>query len=59
MIFDIYNENSYKHINDWLQEVNRYAAEDSVKILIGNKIDKGGERVISTSEAQVSLILII
>lgn len=47
MVYDITNEDSFRHIHDWLQEVNRYAAETTSKLLVGNKADLNDQRVIS------------
>ena len=52
MVYDITNEDSFKHMNDWFIEVNRYASEDTCKLLLANKIDKPN-RVISTEQGQV------
>ena len=51
MIYDITSQESFNHVNDWLNEVNRYAAEGTVKILIGNKCDKPN-RVVSFEKGQ-------
>ncbi|KAJ1400929.1 Rab1 family GTPase putative [Ochromonadaceae sp. CCMP2298] len=51
MVYDVGSEDSFKHINDWFVEVNRYAAENTCKLLVGNKIDKA-EKIISTERGQ-------
>lgn len=51
MVYDVTNEDSFRHINDWLQEVNRYAAETTCKLLVGNKVDLPN-RIISTESAR-------
>lgn len=47
MVYDVTNEDSFRHINDWLMEVNRYASETTCKLIVGNKTDLPN-RVIST-----------
>lgn len=47
MVYDVTNEGSFRRIGDWLQEVNRYAAETTCKLIVGNKVDLPG-RVVST-----------
>ena len=47
MVYDVTNEDSFRHINDWLLEVNRYASESTSKLIVGNKTDLPN-RVIST-----------
>lgn len=47
MVYDVTNEDSFRHISDWLQEVNRYASETTCKLIVGNKVDLPG-RVVTT-----------
>jgi len=51
MVYDVTSEVSFDHINDWFVEVNRYAAENTCKILVGNKIDKA-DKIVPTEKAQ-------
>ena len=53
VIYDTTNESSFNHINPWIQEVDRYVPEGSAKIIVGNKIDKTDNKVISTDKAKV------
>ena len=55
MVFDVTNEDSFRHVNDWLEEVNRYAAEDTCKLLVGNKCDKEAERIVPAATAKVKM----
>lgn len=50
MVYDVTSLESFKHVNDWLLEVNRYAAETTVKLLVGNKCDRE-DRIVSTEMA--------
>eukprot|EP00927_Polykrikos_kofoidii_P067259 TRINITY_DN6276_c0_g2_i1.p1 TRINITY_DN6276_c0_g2~~TRINITY_DN6276_c0_g2_i1.p1 ORF type:complete len:206 (-),score=48.10 TRINITY_DN6276_c0_g2_i1:221-838(-) len=52
MVYDICDRESFAHVDDWLIEVNRYVAESTCKILIGNKADMESERRVSTEEAR-------
>ena len=52
MVFDVTNNDSFDHVNDWLKEVNRYAAEGTVKLLVGNKCDRTADRVITEEQAK-------
>mmetsp|Transcript_6489 Transcript_6489/g.7419 ORF Transcript_6489/g.7419 Transcript_6489/m.7419 type:complete len:206 (-) Transcript_6489:1274-1891(-) len=47
MTYDVTNQDSFDHVQDWLQEVNRYANEGTCKLLIGNKSDRE-DKVVST-----------
>mmetsp|Transcript_54475 Transcript_54475/g.129845 ORF Transcript_54475/g.129845 Transcript_54475/m.129845 type:complete len:214 (+) Transcript_54475:109-750(+) len=52
MVYDICERESFNHVDDWLNEVNRYVNESTCKILIGNKCDLESERQVSTEEAR-------
>ena len=52
MVFDVTSTDSFDHVNDWLKEVNRYAAEGTVKLLVGNKSDRTADKVVSESQAK-------
>jgi Ras-related protein Rab-1A len=52
MVFDVTSNDSFDHVNDWLKEVNRYAAEGTVKLLVGNKCDRTADRVVSEEQAK-------
>lgn len=47
-------QESFEHIQDWLNEVNRYASEGTCKLLVGNKSDRH-DKVVSTEKAKVRL----
>lgn len=51
MVYDVANEESFNHVNDWFVEVNRYSPEGTSKILVGNKTDKS-DKVVPTEKAQ-------
>eukprot|EP00939_MAST-03C_sp_MAST-3C-sp1_P003528 g3528.t1 len=52
MVYDVSRRDSFDHVQDWLNEVNRYAKEESCeKLLIGNKCDRG-DRLVSEAEGQ-------
>jgi small GTP-binding protein len=52
LVYDVTSEESSNHINDWFIEVNRYASENTCKLLVGNKIDKP-DKVVATEKAKV------
>jgi len=45
--FDLTNKVSYDNVQQWLQEVDRFAAEDALKIIVGTKCDLEGERMVN------------
>ena len=52
MVFDVTSVESFDHVNDWLKEVNRYAADGTVKLLVGNKCDRTADRVVTEQQAK-------
>lgn len=51
MTYDVTNKDSFDHVQDWLQEVNRYANEGTCKLLIGNKSDRE-DKAVTTTEGE-------
>ena len=51
IVYDVENKDSFRHINDWLGEVGRYAPPNTVKLIVGNKSDSSS-KIISTSTAE-------
>ena len=49
-MFDKTDPNSFKHVDDWMEEVNRFGHESAVKMLVGNKADL--ENAVSAEEAE-------
>jgi Ras-related protein Rab-1A len=52
MVYDVTSSESFDHVNDWLKEVNRYAAEGTVKLLVGNKSDRVNDKVVTAEDAK-------
>lgn len=48
VVFDITNKDSFQNVRNWVDQANRHAKPDSVKILIGNKCDLEHERIVKT-----------
>ena len=44
---------SFANVKIWLQEIDRYAADNVVKILVGNKYDLAYLRQVEKEAAQV------
>jgi Ras-related protein Rab-1A len=45
IVFDITNANSYQNVTNWLGEIERYAYDSALKILVGNKSDLDSREV--------------
>ncbi|KAK3586148.1 hypothetical protein CHS0354_033272 [Potamilus streckersoni] len=52
LLYDVTNKNSFDNIRAWLAEINEYAQEDVVIMLLGNKADMTAERVIRKEEGE-------
>ena len=52
IVYDVTKEDSYEHIDEWYQEVENNADQDTMIYLIGNMIDKKDERVIHPETAK-------
>lgn len=50
LVYDTTDRESYSHVDSWLTEVNKYANEKTVKVLVGNKSDKTNDRLVTTDE---------
>lgn len=52
MVYDTTSTESFDHVSDWLKEVNRYAAEGTSKLLVGNKCDRTSDRTVTEAQAK-------
>jgi len=52
MVYDVTNHESFEHVEEWLNEVNRHASESTLKLLVGNKADLEDDRKVTAQEAK-------
>ncbi|XP_076453593.1 ras-related protein Rab-37-like isoform X4 [Babylonia areolata] len=52
LLYDVTNKASFDNIRAWLAEINEYAQEDVVIMLLGNKCDSTSERVIRKEDGE-------
>ena len=52
IVYDVTDNNSFDHIKNWMDDINKHAKSDVLKILVGNKCDLVNKRVISTERGQ-------
>uniref|UniRef100_A0A6B2LRE6 Uncharacterized protein n=1 Tax=Arcella intermedia TaxID=1963864 RepID=A0A6B2LRE6_9EUKA len=52
LVYDITNLESFVNIPKWLGEIDRFASDGVVILLVGNKCDMEMERKVMTQEAQ-------
>ena len=51
LVYDVTDVNALEGVRQWLNEINRYAANEADRILVGNKIDAKSEKKIDTDTA--------
>jgi len=52
VVYDVTDSESFENVKMWLKEIERYAADYVEKLLIGNKSDLVGKKVVEYSIAQ-------
>jgi len=52
VVYDVTDSESFENVKMWLKEIDRYAAEDVDKLLIGNKSDLVSKKVVEYSIAK-------
>ena len=52
VVFDLTKRQSYDHVKRWMEDINKYAKENVLKFLVGNKSDLKNEIQISYEEAR-------
>lgn len=52
LVYDITDRQSFKDIENWLAEVDKYGNENVVKMLVGNKSDLEANRQVKTEEGK-------
>lgn len=52
MVYDVNEKETYLHIDQWLEEVERYACDGVNKVLVGNKCDLLGKRQVEYDVAR-------
>ncbi len=56
LVYDVTNPESFSNIQGWLNEVKRYANENTCMLLVGNKNDRSDKQV-DTAEGKVLAVL--
>merc|ERR1712060_328259 len=52
VVYDVTDKESFSNVKHWMQEVDKYAAENVNKLVIGNKCDLSSKKVVSYDEAK-------
>ncbi|XP_021747116.1 GTP-binding protein YPTM2-like [Chenopodium quinoa] len=52
IVYDVTDQQSFDNVKQWLNEIDRYASDNVVKILVGNKSDLTSNKVVSYETAK-------
>jgi Ras-related protein Rab-2A len=52
LVYDITRKETFNHLATWLEDARQHASLDMIIMLIGNKSDLAGNRVVSTEEGE-------
>lgn len=52
VVYDITDKESFKNIDNWMNEVEKHASDNVSRILVGNKCDMDESRQVSTDEGK-------
>mmetsp|Transcript_17651 Transcript_17651/g.55881 ORF Transcript_17651/g.55881 Transcript_17651/m.55881 type:complete len:204 (-) Transcript_17651:97-708(-) len=52
VVYDVTDQESFRNVKTWMQEIEKYAAEGVNKLLVGNKCDMSSKKVVSYDEAK-------
>lgn len=50
IVYDVTDRESFESVKYWMEEIDRYANESVISLLVGNKTDREEDRVISIEE---------
>ena len=51
-VYDVTDENSFESLQKWVDRVEEHCPKQTIKILVGNKIDLYEKHVVSAAKAQ-------
>ncbi len=52
IVFDLTKRQTYEHIQKWMNDINRFAKENVLKFIIGNKSDLTNEKQVNYEEVR-------
>jgi Ras-related protein Rab-1A len=52
IVYDITDKDSFDHVKKWMIEIDKFAKENVLKFLVGNKFDLKDKRKVTFEEGQ-------
>ena len=52
VVYDVTDQESFKNVKQWLNEIDRYAEDHVIRLLVGNKNDLESKRVVDYATAK-------
>ena len=52
IVFDITDRDSFDHVRNWMADIDKFAKEGVLRILVGNKCDLADKRQVTMEEAK-------
>lgn len=52
LVYDVTDEQSFQNIRNWIRNIEQHASSEVDKLLIGNKCDMEGDKVVERARAQ-------
>ncbi|GAB4852724.1 GTP-binding protein yptm2 [Ancistrocladus abbreviatus] len=52
IVYDVTDQQSFENVKQWLNEIDRYASDNVVKLLVGNKSDLSANKAVSYETAK-------
>ena len=52
MVYDVTDRESFRAVDNWMAEVDKFASESAIRIIVGNKCDCDDKRKVTFEEAK-------
>lgn len=52
MVYDVTDRESFRAVDNWLSEVDKFASESAIRIIVGNKCDVDDKRKVAFDEGK-------
>jgi len=52
IVYDITDKDSFDHLKNWMNDIDKFAKEGVMKVLVGNKSDLENKRMVSTEQGR-------